>query len=206
MTRSGEMSRQPMTRQELRPQMQQTYELFWLAFLLTGNREVNIDAVAEALDVADSTNSFFGNWMSVWSRKLFIAKVLGPLNSEMAASAQRTEQRQFEDSKALKSLPHSDWSLAPDTDKLQLEHALLAIDLFPRCALLLIIFEKLSLDDAMVLLNADKELVATAKAIGLIELTRNLARAQGWASAPDSGQVKQISLPAPRLCSGNGKA
>jgi hypothetical protein len=186
--------------------MQQTYELFWLAFLLTGNREVNIEAVVEALDLDDTANSFFKRWMVVWSRKLFIATVLGPLNSEMAASALRTELRQFEYSKASKSLPHSGWSLAPDTDKLQLERALLAIDLFPRCALLLLIFEKLSLDDVMVLLNADREMVATAKAIGLIELARNLARAQGWASAPDGGHARRINLPAARLCTGNGEA
>ena len=52
---------------------------------------------------------------------------------------------------------------------------MLAIDFFPRCAVLLTVFEKLSPDDTAVLLSSDRECVKTAAAIGLIELTRNLA-------------------------------
>ena len=60
-------------------------------------------------------------------------------------------------------------------EKSDLERALLAIDIFPRCALLLTVFEKLSLDDATVLLGATKELLKKAREIGLYELARNLA-------------------------------
>jgi hypothetical protein len=69
------------------PQLQQTSELFWLAFLLTGSREVNIETVVEGLDLDDTVNSFFERWMVVWSRKLFIATVLGPLNTSIPEAA-----------------------------------------------------------------------------------------------------------------------
>ena len=69
----------------------------------------------------------------------------------------------------------------------EFERALLSIDLFPRCVLLLTVFEKLSLDDAAVLLNADKALVRKAQNQGLLELAGGVAggagpRRAGWAS------------------------
>jgi len=51
---------------------------------------------------------------------------------------------------------------------------------FPRCALLLTVFEGMSADDTAVLLNVDRDLIRKARFIGLQELTRNLARMQGW--------------------------
>jgi hypothetical protein len=61
---------------------------------------------------------------------------------------------------------------------------LLAIDLFPRCALLLTVFEKLSLDDAALLLNADKALVRKAQNQGLLELAGAAAGGRGLRRAP----------------------
>ncbi len=62
-----------------------------------------------------------------------------------------------------------------------------AIDVFPRCALLLSIFEGMSLEDVATLLNGERDLVRKAQLIGLRELTRNLARKRGWTStAPKS--------------------
>ena len=59
--------------------------------------------------------------------------------------------------------------------KPELERALLAIEVFPRCALLLTVFERLSIQEAAVLLNADEPLVRKAQARALFDLTRNLA-------------------------------
>jgi len=56
---------------------------------------------------------------------------------------------------------------------------LLTIDLFPRCALLLTVFEKLSLDDAALLLNADKALVRKARNQALLELVGAVAGGRG---------------------------
>jgi DNA-directed RNA polymerase specialized sigma24 family protein len=67
------------------------------------------------------------------------------------------------------------WSLPASTTKTQIEQALLAVDLFPRAAVLLSIFEGMSIADAATILDADVTLVRKAQAIGLRELTNNLA-------------------------------
>jgi hypothetical protein len=61
----------------------------------------------------------------------------------------------------------------------EFERVVLAIDTFPRCALLLTVFEKLSLDDAALLLNADKALVRKARGQGLLELAGAFAGGRG---------------------------
>ena len=132
-----------------------------------------MDAVADAMDRSDGGNPFFRNWMISWSRKLVIAKALGAVEGEMAASVRRTRERHCP---RPAEMPDRGWSLDPAAGKAELECALLAIDIFPRCALLLTVFEKVSLDDAASLLNAGRDLVRTAKAIGLVELTWKLAQ------------------------------
>jgi hypothetical protein len=161
-------------------------ELLWLAFLLTGDREMSVDAVAGATDMNDAGNPFFRNWMISWSRKLVIAKALSVVEFDMAESVRRTRERRYD-----RPAPAAteNWSLDAAAGKEQLEHALLAIDLFPRCALLLTVFEKVSIQDTASLLNADREAVRSAKAIGLAELTCNLADPD-WheAAARNAGQ------------------
>jgi len=146
----------------------QASRLCWLAFLLTGDRTRGLEATIEVLNTEDAVNPFFENWVVAWSRKLLIAKALGTVRAEMRASMSRTELRHFEYSTGMDCSPLSTWSFGTGTETLQLERALLAIDLFPRCSLFLMVFEKLSLDDAAILLNTDKELVATARSIGLV--------------------------------------
>ena len=55
----------------------QMFDLYWLGYLLTGDRERSVQAVIETLEMPDAANPFFENWMVTWSRKIFIAKVLG---------------------------------------------------------------------------------------------------------------------------------
>ena len=52
--------------------------------------------------------------------------------------------------------------------------------ILPRCALLCRIFEKIPIEDAALLLNADKELVERATATALNELAWNIAIGQDW--------------------------
>ena len=161
-------------------------ELLWLAYLLTGDHATSVEAVASAMDMDDTGNPFFRNWMISWSRKLVIAKALNAVESSMAESVERTRRRNCP---RPTGMPGRSWSLDPAADKRDLERALLAIDLFPRCAVLLTVFEKVSEEDAATLLNADRQLLRTAKAIGLAELTWNLAQPQwrpasGFRSAP----------------------
>jgi len=147
---------------------------YCLAFLLTGHSGLSADVTLEALDLQDGAEPFFSTWMAGWSRRLVMAKALAAIRPELAASAHRTAR-----SAKGTALPSPNWALDQHTTKVQLERALLAIDVFPRCVLLLSVFEGVSLDDAAILLDSDRNLVRKAQRIGLRELTRNLARIQG---------------------------
>ena len=160
-------------------------DLYWLAFLLTGHRGLSIDVTLEAVAFPDEANSFFSAWMLAWSRRVFIAKALAAIRDELAASARRTASKRLEKA----ALPPRNWTLDRDTTKAQLERALLAIDAFPRCALLLSVFEGLSLEDVALLLDGERDLVRKARMIGLRELTRNLARIQSWTSTATRSAV-----------------
>ena len=150
----------------------QAAQLYRLAFLLTGDCACSVNAAVEALNTDDAANPFFGDWMVAWVRELVIARAHSAVSDEMRASVLR---RRFDYSNEMESVPLSAWNPGHDAPSHQFQHALLAIDLFPRCALLLMVFEKLSADDTVILLNADKELVMTAKLIGLVMLVRNQA-------------------------------
>ncbi len=159
-------------------------DLYWLAYLLTGEREPSVNLVIEVLDFDDGGSVFFSDWMRAWSRRLVIARALASVREELAASARRTQAERFEKT----SLPARGWTLDARTTKSQLERALLAIDVFPRCAVLLTAFEGLSLEDTAVLLDTGRELVRKGRMAGFRELTRNLALGQGWTSlAANSG-------------------
>jgi DNA-directed RNA polymerase specialized sigma24 family protein len=158
----------------LKPQY--TADLHWLAFLLTGHRDQSIDLAVET--VTGFAQPFFTAWMEAWSRKLVIAKALTGIREELAASVRRTEFKRVHES----GLPPRDWRIGQGTTKSEFEAALLAIDYFPRAALVLSIFENVPAPDCAVILDASPDLVKKALAIGLLELTRNLASAQGWTS------------------------
>ncbi len=160
-------------------------DLYWLAFLLTGHREASLDVAIEALDFQDDQNPSFSTWMLAWSRRVVIAKALAAIRDELAASARRTASKRAQKS----ALPPRKWVLDRHTTKVQLERALLAIDVFPRCALLVSVFEGMSLEDAAILLDADRRLVQKGQMTGLRELTRNLARMQGWTPTATRGYV-----------------
>ena len=149
--------------------------LYRLAFLLTGDRAWSLDVALEAIDSHDGEESFFSSWMVAWSRKVVIARALAGIRDDIVVSARRTASRR--DDKI--ALPRRDWILDPDTTLDKIESAVLGIDAFPRCALLLTLFEKVSVDDVAVLLDEDRDLVRKGQVIGLRELTRNLARMQG---------------------------
>jgi len=149
--------------------------LYRLAFLLTGDRTWSLDVTLEAIDSHDDEESFFSSWMVAWSRKVVIARALAGIRDDIVVSARRTASRRDVNI----ALPRRDWTLDADTTPDKIESAVLGIDAFPRCALLLTLFEKVSVDDAAVLLDEDRDLVRKGQVIGLRELTRNLARMQG---------------------------
>jgi hypothetical protein len=153
-------------------------ELLWLAGLITDDPTPDLNAAFETPDPDNAGHPFFAQWMVTWSRKLVIAEALGKMTTELRGSARRTALAQRV--AGCKSAAPPEWSRRRPVHKVQVERALAAIDVFPRCALLLRVFENLSLEDAAVLLGASKELVTNAQAIGLTELARNLEHEQGW--------------------------
>ncbi|MBV8729249.1 MAG: hypothetical protein JO336_05520 [Acidobacteriia bacterium] len=59
--------------------------------------------------------------------------------------------------------------LDTSTTKSDLERALLAVDLFPRAAVLLLVFERAPLKDAAILLDSEADLVQKAMVAGVRE-------------------------------------
>jgi DNA-directed RNA polymerase specialized sigma24 family protein len=147
-------------------------ELHWLAYLLTGSQDRSFQALTKAVDTEDYANPVTADFMASWSRKLVIAAALETIRPQLRESALRTARSEDPDPATLAASKPS--ASQPMTTP-EFENALLAIDVFPRCALLLTVFEKLSLEDAALLLNADKALVRKAQSQGLLELTGSAA-------------------------------
>jgi DNA-directed RNA polymerase specialized sigma24 family protein len=164
--------------QTLRQASESGADLYWLAYLLTGDRGPSLDLALEALVPPDDGSTFFSTWMLAWSRRMFIAKALGAIRGELAESARRTAFRRG----GRVTLPPRNWTLDGETTKTQLEKAILAIDVFPRCVVVLSVFEGVLLQDVATLVDSDLDLVVKARAIGVRELTRDLAQRQGWTS------------------------
>ncbi len=165
-------------------------ELYSLAFLLTGNADRGVEAFDRALDV-DEENPAFGEFMTSWERKLIIAEALGTIKTELRASRQRV-------ARAAEDELSSDTRLKerPYIGREEFEEAVIAIDAFPRCAMLLTIFEGMAVEAASVLLNEDEALTRKAQQIGIVELTRNLAGDSGRDPYRESGRnpVPVLSL------------
>lgn len=152
---------------------EQSSELYSLAFLLTGSADRGVEAFNRALDF-DEDNPSFGEFMSSWARKLVIAEALGSIKAELRASSKRTARAPEEESPG-----DAKWQRRPYIGREEFEEAVIAIDAFPRCAMLLTIFEGMSIKAASVLLNQDEALTRKALRIGIVELTRNLAGDHG---------------------------
>ena len=146
-------------------------DLHWLAFLLTGQRDISIQIAVDAVASEDDALPAFPAWLHAWSRRIVVAQALAAVRAELAESAARTESAKPDRT----AVAPRDWSLSPDTSKSRLEQALLGIDIFPRAALILSIFEGVQIADAAILLDAGAALVRKAQSIGLRELVRNLA-------------------------------
>ena len=130
-------------------------DLYWLAFLLTGCPDISVDIAADTAASHDHANPFFASWMRAWARKIVIGKALAAIRNELAESARRTEVARLD---RWAALPR-DWTLSPNTNKTQIAEALLAMDVFPRAALLLLTFEGLWITDVATLLDVDADLV-----------------------------------------------
>jgi hypothetical protein len=164
-------------------------ELYRLALLLTGNTDRSVEAFSRAIDFDEEENPAFGGFMNAWARKLIIVKALGTIEKELRASKQRVARRVADEAAGV-----GKWKRRAHIAREEFEEAVIVIDAFPRCAMLLTIFEGMPIEDAAVLLNADKSLTASAQRIGIVELTRNLAGNGGRDPYPGMNPVPVLSL------------
>ena len=157
--------------EQMRTRAASQYRLAWL---LTGEREASLDATLATLEAAPGPGSPFEAWMLAWSRRLVIARVLTAIRGKLAESACRTASMRVR----YPDLPAGAARLPEETIAMELEAALLSIDLFPRCVLVLTLFEGISVEDAAILMDATPSLVRKGRALGLQQLTGNLSRTQ----------------------------
>ena len=154
-------------------------DLYWITFLLTGSMELSVDLVAKELekgvDLSPSTLTEI--------RRTLIAEALATVRDALTLSASQLE-KQPKHEVCETSIA---WAVDPHTSRVQVERAFLALDTFPRCALLLTVFEGLKIAEAGALLQADSRLVKDGLAIGLREFTRNLASCKLPPQFPPSG-------------------
>jgi DNA-directed RNA polymerase specialized sigma24 family protein len=166
---------------------------YWLAYLLTGSQDISVDIAADAAVSLDHASPFFSDWMQGWQRRLVIGRALTAIQDELAESARRTQLTRDGGLAKGSGTLSSSWSLTPDASKADLQQALLSIDVFPRAVLILLVFEGVPMEDAAALLDADPGLIRAAQAIGLRELTANLA-------GTSSGETAKREAPK-KLCS-----
>lgn len=145
----------------------QTFEenssrLYSLAFLLTGDIDRSVQAFQKALDGEEEANP-------AGARKLIVIAALATIERELRASVKRTLRRAAEETSG-----NPTWKQHAHIAREEFERAVVAIDAFPRCAMLLTIFEGMSIKLASVLLNANEALTGAAQRIGVTQLMRNL--------------------------------
>jgi hypothetical protein len=156
-------------------------ELYWLAYLLTGNEDRSVQAFGRALDTGENANPAFNGFMNEWARKLIIVEALGGMEGELRRSMARVARAT---EKGAEKELQGKLALRQGIAKEEFEQAVLAIDAFPRSAMLLTIFEGMTVGAAANLLHADEALTAAAQRIGIVQLTRNLAGSDGRDPSP----------------------
>jgi DNA-directed RNA polymerase specialized sigma24 family protein len=161
-------------------------ELYWLAYLITGDRERSIEAFARGLGSDESGPGFREFWYG-WVRKLVIGAALDTIRWELKRSRARTES-----GSTRWRIPNL--SAPPDLKHLSrkdIEEALLAMDVFPRCTYLLAVLEDMPEEEVSVLLDADRKLLRFAKVQGAVEFARNLS-ASGREAACPFGELASV--------------
>lgn len=145
-------------------------ELYRLAFLLTGDRERSVQAYTGALN-SEAPAPALQKFMLTWARRLVIVAALGTIRRQLRESGLRTRPATRSE---LDGLARSASVDRAAFTRQELEHALLAMDVFVRCAVILTVFERLPVKDAGELLGTDENTVKSAQAQGVTEMTWRL--------------------------------
>ena len=146
-------------------------ELYWLAFLLTGDRERSVQAYTGALN-SDAPAPALQKFMLSWARRLVIVAALGTIRRQLHASALRIRPATKGELAGVSALAAADLAHLTKRD---LEEALLAMEIFQRCVIILTILERLPVSEAAALLGSDEDSVKAAQARGVTEMTWRLA-------------------------------
>jgi|SRR5579872_3189734 len=149
-------------------------DLYWLALLITGDTHASIDLAAGALAFQHSNGALFSDPTSVGARRLLIGEALSTIKRDLTESARRVARRRWQDP----DFTANAGDLPRDMTKADLERVLLAMDILPRCVLLVCIFEGLAQNEAAALMDVEPGLIAKAQAIGLCDLTRSIRHSQ----------------------------
>ena len=163
-------------------------DLYWVCFVLSGLQQLSIEIAADVA-AQDYPTGFFSEWMHGRSRRIALARALEAIRQELAESARRTDLARDEELSALPAL-----SVNEDITKIDIEEALFDIDLFPRAALVLLVFEKIPIADAINLLDADAALVRKAQIIGLRRFTNNILRKKGLPTTIGNPETNKGSI------------
>jgi hypothetical protein len=156
------------------------FAFYRLAFLLTGDRDISVEIAADA--ATPVTDQFaLPDLVMKDGRRLVIEKAVAALHEELSESARRTQRRYSEVSPTMPP----ERSVVGSMTRVDLELALLAIDMFPRVVLLALVFEGLGTTEAAALLDADLALLKQAQVIGLCELSVNIAARMTAAAAKE---------------------
>lgn len=132
--------------------------LYWLAFILTGCQDISIRVTAEVV------SSGSGNLR----RAVIIQSIAAQASQLRAACARYRRQARFDCELKLST------GLDAMPDFFEVRDALLAIDLFPRHALLLTFFEGFSVRDAASYLGSNEQSIRDARSDGVLALSRNM--------------------------------
>ncbi|MBZ5672640.1 MAG: hypothetical protein LAP61_00175 [Acidobacteriia bacterium] len=146
-------------------------ELYWLAFLLTGDRERSVQAYTGALN-SEAPAPGLQKFMLTWARRLVIVAALSTIRRQLRESELRTRpatKRELDGLARAASVDRAGFT------KQELEDALLAMDVFVRCAVILTVFEGLRVEEAAGLLGTDENTVKSAQARGATEMIWRLA-------------------------------
>ena len=146
-------------------------ELYWLAFLLTGDRERSVQAYTAALH-SEAPAPGLQKFMLAWARKLVIVAALGTMRQQLRESMLRTRLSNMGEIKSPGRLAPVDLKNFTPAD---LEEVLLAMGVFQRCAVILTVLEHMPVQDAAALLGADERTVKAAQAQGVAEMTWKMA-------------------------------
>lgn len=135
--------------------------IYWLAFLLNGSENISVDITSDVLASAS------GNM-----RRAAILRSIAAQEGELRNSHDRYRKQtecdcQNELRAGLDALP----------DFVAVREALLAMELFPRYALLLTAFEGFSVRDAATCLDSCEQSIIDARNEGVLVLARNMTPA-----------------------------